>query len=130
MTGLLFVVPYWAVWPFETLLLISDTWRQSMSSPVNESGLLADILRQITTRYDDLSRRLFLIRWDFISDPVTGSRTRSGTSMDTTPSLLRSATVQKFMVGYELLASPQRDITPEAAAARSRVAAIHYLARG
>jgi len=66
----------------------------------------------------------------FHQRPTDGkSHTRSGTSTDITiPPLLRSATVQKFMVGYEMLASPQRDITPESAAARLReLSAVHYL---
>jgi UDPglucose--hexose-1-phosphate uridylyltransferase len=130
--GFAVVVPYWAVWPFETLLLSKRHVAAIDEFSVNESDLLADILRQITTRYDNLFETSFPYSMGFHQRP---SDRRSHPEWHFHghyyPPLLRSATVQKFMVGYELLASPQRDITPEAAAARLReLSAMHYLARG
>jgi UDPglucose--hexose-1-phosphate uridylyltransferase len=130
--GFAVVVPYWAVWPFETLLLSKRHVAAIDEFSVNESELLADILRQITTRYDNLFETSFPYSMGFHQRP---SERKSHPEWHFHghyyPPLLRSATVQKFMVGYELLASPQRDITPEAAAARLReLSAIHYLARG
>jgi UDPglucose--hexose-1-phosphate uridylyltransferase len=130
--GFAIVVPYWAVWPFETLLLSKRHVAAIDEFSVNESDLLADILRQITTRYDNLFKTSFPYSMGFHQRP---SDRRSHPEWHFHghyyPPLLRSATVQKFMVGYELLASPQRDITPEAAAARLReLSAMHYLARG
>jgi UDPglucose--hexose-1-phosphate uridylyltransferase len=130
--GFAIVVPYWAVWPFETLLLSKRHVAAIDEFSVNESDLLADILRQITTRYDNLFKTSFPYSMGFHQRP---SDRRSHPEWHFHghyyPPLLRSATVQKFMVGFELLASPQRDITPEAAAARLReLSAMHYLARG
>lgn len=126
------VVPYWAVWPFETLLLSKQHVAAIDEFSVNESDLLADILRQITTRYDNLFETSFPYSMGFHQRPSDRkSHPEWHFHGHYYPPLLRSATVQKFMVGYELLASPQRDITPEATAARLReLSAIHYLARG
>ena len=130
--GFAVVVPYWAVWPFETLLLSKRHVAAIDEFSVNESDLLADILRQITTRYDNLFETSFPYSMGFHQRPSDQkSHPEWHFHGHYYPPLLRSATVQKFMVGYELLASPQRDITPEAAAARLReLSAIHYLARG
>ncbi|HEY6766917.1 MAG TPA: UDP-glucose--hexose-1-phosphate uridylyltransferase [Candidatus Sulfotelmatobacter sp.] len=130
--GFAIVVPYWAVWPFETLLLSKRHVAAIDEFSVNESDLLADILRQITTRYDNLFETSFPYSMGFHQRP-SDRRLHPEWHFHGHyyPPLLRSATVQKFMVGYELLASPQRDITPEAAAARLReLSAMHYLARG
>ncbi len=130
--GFAVVVPYWAVWPFETLLLSKRHVAAIDEFSMNESDLLADILRQITTRYDNLFETSFPYSMGFHQRPSDRkSYPEWHFHGHYYPPLLRSATVQKFMVGYELLASPQRDITPEAAAARLReLTAIHYLARG
>ena len=130
--GFAVVVPYWAVWPFETLLLSKRHVSAIDEFSVHESDLLADILRQITTRYDNLFETSFPYSMGFHQRPSDRkSHPEWHFHGHYYPPLLRSATVQKFMVGYELLASPQRDITPEAAAARLReLSAIHYLARG
>jgi UDPglucose--hexose-1-phosphate uridylyltransferase len=130
--GFAVVVPYWAVWPFETLLLGKRHVAAIDEFSVNESDLLADIVRQITTRYDNLFAMSFPYSMGFHqrpSDPKSYPEWHFHGHYY--PPLLRSATVQKFMVGYELLASPQRDVTPEAAAARLReLSVMHYLARG
>jgi UDPglucose--hexose-1-phosphate uridylyltransferase len=113
------IVPFWAVWPFETLVLskrhvaaISD-----LSAP--ERDLLGDILRRITARYDNLFQTSFPYSMGFHQRPTDGeAHPEWHFHAHYLPPLLRSATVQKFMVGYELLGSPQRDITPETAAQR------------
>jgi UDPglucose--hexose-1-phosphate uridylyltransferase len=130
--GFAVLVPYWAVWPFETLLLSKRHVAAIDEFSVNESDLLADILREITTRYDNLFETSFPYSMGFHQRPSDRkSHPEWHFHGHYYPPLLRSAMVQKFMVGYELLASPQRDITPEAAAARLReLSAIHYLARG
>ena len=94
-----------------------------------ERKALADILRQITTRYDNLFEVSFPYTMGFHQKPTDGQQHPEWHfHAHYLPPLLRSATVQKFMVGYELLATPQRDITPEAAAERLRsVPAEHYL---
>lgn len=130
--GFAVVVPYWAVWPFETLLLSKRHVAAIDEFSMEEADLLADILRQITTRYDNLFETSFPYSMGFHQRPSDDkSHPEWHFHAHYYPPLLRSATVQKFMVGYELLASPQRDITPESAAARLReLSAVHYLDRG
>ena len=127
--GFVVVVPFWAVWPFETMLLSKRhiTTMDELSDV--ERKELADILRQITTRYDNLFEVSFPYTMGFHQKPTDGQQHPEWHfHAHYLPPLLRSATVQKFMVGYELLATPQRDITPEAAAERLRsVPAEHYL---
>src|SRR5450759_125467 len=85
----------------------------------DEKAALADILRRITTRYDNIFETSFPYSMGFHQRPVNGgAHPEWHFHAHYFPPLLRSATVQKFMVGYELLGSPQRDITPEAAAQR------------
>ncbi len=117
------VVPYWAVWPFETLLLSRrHTGALPAFSPAQRSGL-ADILKQLTARYDNLFRTSFPYTMGFHQ----GEDALHHFHAHFYPPLLRSATVKKFMVGFEMLGMPQRDITPESAAERLRaVAAEHY----
>ena len=115
------VVPFWAIWPFEVLVL----GRAHVSSIDQLAGEaregLADILRRITARYDNLFRVPFPYSMGFHQMPTDGSEhSEWHMHLHFLPPLLRSATVRKFMVGYELLASPQRDITPEIAAERLR----------
>ena len=88
-------------------------------------------LKDVTTRYDNLFETAFPYTMGFHQPPTNG-QDQSGWHLHAHyyPPLLRSASIRKFMVGYELLASPQRDITPEAAAARLReVPSLHYLQR-
>jgi len=115
------LVPFWAVWPFETLVLprahcsaIPDL------EPAARDGL-ADILRRLTRRYDHLFEVSFPYSMGFHQRPTDrGAHPEWHLHTHFYPPLLRSATVRKFMVGYELLAQPQRDITPESAAERLR----------
>jgi UDPglucose--hexose-1-phosphate uridylyltransferase len=106
------VVPYWAVWPFETLVAARRVVPSLLELTNEERSSLADILRRLVRRYD----RLFATPFPY----SMGLHQTSHLHLHFYPPLLRSATVRKFMVGYELLAEPQRDLTPEEAAERLR----------
>jgi UDPglucose--hexose-1-phosphate uridylyltransferase len=123
------LVPFWAVWPFETMLLSKRHLTSIDELSDNDRTGLADVLRQITTRYDNLFEVPFPYTMGFHQRPTDGQpHPEWHFHAHYLPPLLRSASVQKFMVGYELLASPQRDITPESAAERLRnLPAQHYL---
>ncbi|MGA9498338.1 MAG: UDP-glucose--hexose-1-phosphate uridylyltransferase [Terriglobales bacterium] len=125
------VVPYWAVWPFETLVLSKRHMSSIDRLTATECDLLARILKQITTRYDNLFEVPFPYSMGFHQSPADEtSHEEWHFHGHYYPPLLRSATVQKFMVGYEMLATPQRDLTPESAALRLREAGdVHYLDR-
>jgi UDPglucose--hexose-1-phosphate uridylyltransferase len=96
-----------------------------------EVAALAEILKAVTTRYDNLFEISFAYSMGFHQAPFDGeSHPEWMLHAHFYPPLLRSATVRKFMVGYEMLAMPQRDSTPEAAAERLRsLPAIHYKQR-
>jgi UDPglucose--hexose-1-phosphate uridylyltransferase len=123
------LVPYWAVWPFEVLLVSKRHFSGMDELSATEREHLADILRRLTTHYDNLFQISFPYSMGFHQRPTDGqSHPECHFHAHYYPPLLRSATIQKFMVGYELLASPQRDITPETAADQLRAAGeIHYL---
>jgi len=133
------VVPFWAVWPFETLLLPRrHVWRLPDLSG-EERDALSRVLKRLLTRYDNLFGISFpySMGWHGApcqpGAPVGATRAPGG---ETThwqlhahfyPPLLRSAVVRKFMVGYEMLAEAQRDLTAEQAAERLRaVPEVHY----
>ena len=115
------LVPFWAVWPFEVLLLSNRHLPALTSLEPDEVAGLADIMRRLTARYDNLFEISFPYSMGFHQAPVIGS-THAEWHLHAHyyPPLLRSATVRKFMVGFEMLASPQRDLTPEVAAQRLR----------
>lgn len=123
------VVPFWAVWPFETLVLSKRHVTGLDELNEEERNQLADLLRQLTTRYDNLFYSAFPYTFGFHQRPTDGEPHQEWhLHAHFYPPLLRSATVRKFMVGYEMLASPQRDITAETAAARLReTSTVHYL---
>jgi UDPglucose--hexose-1-phosphate uridylyltransferase len=125
------LVPFWAVWPFEVLLLSKEHARDFTSFGVPERVALADILKRITTRYDNLFEISFPYSMGFHPAPTDGQpHLEWHFHAHFYPPLLRSATIKKFMVGYEMLASPQRDITPEAAAGRLReTSEVHFAAK-
>jgi UDPglucose--hexose-1-phosphate uridylyltransferase len=127
--GFVAVVPYWAVWPFETMILSRRHLASLAELDDPERGHLADILRRLTIRYDNLFETEFPYSMGFHQQPTDDeSHPEFHFHAHYFPPLLRSATVQKFMVGYEMLAGPQRDITAEGAAARLRnLAETHYL---
>jgi len=122
------VVPFWAVWPFEILLLPQRHMVGFSDLSSREMSALADIMRHITARYDNLFEIPFPYSMGFHQSPVDGQE-YPGWHFHAHyyPPLLRSATVRKFMVGFEMLAMPQRDLTPETAASRLRsVSDVHY----
>lgn len=125
------VVPFWAVWPFE-VLLVSHRHAGSLAdlTPAEVAGL-ADVMRQVTTRYDNLFEVSFPYSMGFHQAPSDGiAYPAHHLHAHYYPPLLRSATVRKFMVGFEMLGMPQRDITPETAAARLREQSdIHFKQR-
>lgn len=123
------VVPFWATWPFETMLLSKRHLTALDELSESERDDLAAMLKELTTRYDNLFRTSFPYTMGFHQRPTDGQpHPEWHLHAHYYPPLLRSATVRKFMVGYELLANPQRDITPEAAAARLReISSTHYL---
>lgn len=125
------LVPFWAVWPFETIVIPKRHAGSIDELYALEREALADILRRVTTRYDNLFQISFPYSMGFHQRP-TDDEAHPEWHMHAHfyPPLLRSATVRKFQVGYEMLASPQRDITPESAAARLReLSETHYLAK-
>jgi UDPglucose--hexose-1-phosphate uridylyltransferase len=123
------LVPFWAVWPFEVLLLSRRHVSDMPSLNGAERMALADILRRITIRYDNLFETSFPYTMGFHQSPTDDSEHPEWHfHAHYYPPLLRSATVRKFMVGYEMLGTPQRDITPESAAQRLReLPERHYL---
>ncbi len=123
------VVPFWAVWPFETLLISRRHVTGLDELNDAERTGLAEILQQLTIRYDNLFRTSFPYTMGFHQRPTdSGAHSEFHLHAHFYPPLLRSATVRKFMVGYEMLGMPQRDITPEAAVERLReVSSVHYL---
>ena len=126
------LVPFWANWPFETLVLCKRQIRHIGEMTDSERDDLADILKRLTTRYDNLFECSFPYSAGMHQAPTDGEEHAEWDwHMHFYPPLLRSATVKKFMVGYEMLADPQRDLTPEVAAARLRdLPEVHYLDRG
>ncbi len=123
------LVPFWAIWPFETLLVSRRCVSALDELNDEERTALAEILRQATIRYDNLFRTSFPYTMGFHQRPTDGGAyPEFHLHAHFYPPLLRSATIKKFMVGYEMLAMPQRDITPETAALWLReVPALHYL---
>jgi len=115
------LVPFWAVWPFEAMLIgIRHVGALDELTPDEKDGL-ADILKRLTTRYDHLFDVSFPYSMGFHQRPTDGApHSEWHLHAHFYPPLLRSATVRKFMVGYEMLDMPQRDLTPEAAAHRLR----------
>jgi UDPglucose--hexose-1-phosphate uridylyltransferase len=117
------LVPFWAVWPFETMVIARRHVASIDLLTLPERDSLADILKRTTARYDRLFDVSFPYSLGFHQRPTDGAaHDEHHMHLHFYPPLLRSATVRKFLVGYEMLATPQRDITPEAAAQRLREA--------
>jgi len=115
------VVPFWAVWPFEVLVLANEHIAAMDQLSPDAERALADILTRVTSRYDNIFGVSFPYSMGFHQRPTDGEEHAEWHfHAHFYPPLLRSATVRKFMVGYEMLATPQRDITPESAAERLR----------
>lgn len=123
----LVVVPFWAVWPFETLLLPKRHVLRLPDLDDAERDSLADILKCHLTKYDNLFEIAFPYSMGWHGAPFDDQdNTHWQLHAHFYPPLLRSATVRKFMVGYEMLAEPQRDLTPEQAAERLRALPEHH----
>lgn len=126
------LVPYWAAWPFETLLLPkAHVTHMDELSPAQKADL-AVAVKALTTRYDNLFQCSFPYSMGWHGRPTGPTAADDSRHWQLHahfyPPLLRSASVRKFMVGYEMLAETQRDITPEQAAARlQQTSEIHYL---
>ena len=122
------LVPFWAVWPFELMLVPVRRVPDLPSLSSGERDALADILHRVCVRYDNLFRTSFPYSMGFHGRPTDGGE-HPWWRLHAVyfPPLLRSATVRKFLVGYELTAEPQRDLTAEDAAARLRAQSeTHY----
>jgi UDPglucose--hexose-1-phosphate uridylyltransferase len=117
----LVVVPFWAVWPFETLVISKrQVGTLPELNPAERDGL-ADSLSKLTAAYDKVFDTPFPYSMGFHQTPTDGKAyPEQHLHAHFLPPLLRSATVRKFMVGYELMANPQRDVTPESSAERIR----------
>jgi UDPglucose--hexose-1-phosphate uridylyltransferase len=118
------IVPFWAVWPFETMVLPVRHAAGIDELSAGERQALADILKRVTSRYDAMFSAACPYSMGFHQRPTGGDpHPEWHLHAHFYPPVLRSASVHKFMVGYELLAAPQRDLTPERAAAIFREAA-------
>lgn len=128
--GWVALVPYWALWPFETLVLPRRSLRTLLDLDDADRAGLADLLKRLTTRYDNLFEVPFPYSMGLHQAPFDGEPHPEWIlHAHFYPPLLRSATVKKFMVGYEMLATPGRDLTPEGAAERLReMSEVHYKA--
>jgi len=116
------LVPFWAVWPFETMIIGKRHTGALDELSDEERDGMAEILKRLTSRYDRLFEVSFPYSMGFHQRPTNKLKPNTEWHLHAHfyPPLLRSATVRKFMVGYEMLAEPQRDITPETAAERLR----------
>ena len=118
------MVPYWAVWPFETIILPRHQIGSFLDFSPEQTEGLADILKRLTSLYDALFDVSFPYTMGFHQRPTDDAQHPEWTfHAHFYPPLLRSAEIRKFMVGFEMLGMPQRDITPETAAERLRAAA-------
>ena len=122
------VVPYRAVWPFETLLMPKTHIQRLTDLSETQREDLALALKKLTTKYDNLFETSFPYSMGFHAAPFNGEDNQHWQlHAHFYPPLLRSATVRKFMVGYEMLGESQRDLTAEQAAARLReLSEVHY----
>jgi UDPglucose--hexose-1-phosphate uridylyltransferase len=122
------VVPYWAVWPYETLLMPRRHVLRLPDLQEKERNSLSEILKRLLTRYDNLFEVSFPYSMGWHGAPFdAGDQSHWQLHAHFFPPLLRSATVKKFMVGYEMLAEAQRDLTAEQAAQKLRdMSEVHY----
>ncbi len=122
------LVPFWATWPFETMILPRKKYRHIAELGSKEVVSFAEIIKTITTKYDNLFEMSFPYSAGIHQAPTDGGEHPEWHfHMSFYPPLLRSAAVKKFMVGYEMFANPQRDITAESAAKTlANLAIRHY----
>lgn len=111
------LVPYWAVWPYEVMIVPHKHYQHIGQLNAEEEDAFADIIKKVTIKYDNLFSTSFPYSSGIHQIPTDGKEYPEWHfHMSFYPPLLRSATVKKFMVGYEMFAGPQRDITAEQAA--------------
>jgi UDPglucose--hexose-1-phosphate uridylyltransferase len=122
------LVPFWAVWPFETILIPKRQVENIIQLTEPEKLAFADALKRLTVLYDNLFKISFPYSAGIHQSPTDGNKHPYWhLHMSFYPPLLRSATIKKFLVGYEMFANPQRDMTPEASVAiLKKLPAIHY----
>lgn len=122
------VIPYWAAWPFESLLLPKFACQQIGELSAQQQHSLAAALKELTCRYDNLFNTSFPYSMGWHGAPTSEADNPAWQlHAHFFPPLLRSASVRKFMVGYEMLAEAQRDLTPEQAAEKLQsVPTVHY----
>lgn len=125
------LVPFWATWPFEAMIISRRSIQNITQLTDNEKTDFADIYKRLTVKYDNLFEVSFPYSAGIHQAPTDGKdHSEWHVHMHFYPPLLRSATVKKFMVGYEMLGNPQRDITAEQAAQRLReLPDVHYKKR-
>lgn len=110
------LIPYWAVWPYEAMIVPIKHYQHIGQLNDKEVSAYAEVLKGLTIRYDNLFETSFPYSSGIHQSPTDGDHPEWHFHMSFYPPLLRSATVKKFMVGYEMFANPQRDITAEQAA--------------
>ena len=111
------LIPFWATWPYETIVIPKFHSQNILSLNDNQKISLAGILKEATVRYDNLFETSFPYSMGIHQSPTDGGQHHEWHwHIHFYPPLLRSATVKKFMVGFEMLAMPQRDLSPEQAA--------------
>ena len=122
------LVPFWAVWPYELMIVPKRHFQHIGQMTENEKNNFAKMLKGLTIRMDNLFETSFPYSSGIHQSPTDGiDRPEWHFHMSFYPPLLRSATVKKFMVGYEMFATPQRDITAEQAAEKFRsLPGLHY----
>ena len=122
------LVPFWAIWPFETIIIPKHNHPQIISLSNSEISSFASIYKEITCKYDNLFSVSFPYSAGIHQAPYNTENIEHWRwHMHFYPPLLRSAEIKKYMVGYEMLAEPQRDITPEQAAQiLQKASSIHF----
>ncbi|MEM7037067.1 MAG: UDP-glucose--hexose-1-phosphate uridylyltransferase [Bacteroidota bacterium] len=122
------LVPFWAVWPYEIMLIPRRHFQNLTQITAEEITAFADLIKRVTTRYDNLFEVSFPYSSGIHQSPTDGQpHLEWHFHMAFYPPLLRSAEIKKFMVGYEMFGNPQRDITAETAAAQLRdLSEVHY----
>lgn len=123
------LVPFWAVWPYETMIVSKRKTENISEFSESEKMSLAEIIKNLTTKYDNLFEISFPYSAGIHQSPTDGKpHPEWHFHMHFYPPLLRNATIKKFMVGYEMLAEPQRDITPEQSAEiLKKISLTHYM---
>lgn len=122
------LVPFWATWPFEAMIVPKRHLQNVTQLTDEERDGFADIYKKLTVKYDNMFEVSFPYSAGIHQSPTDGEEHPEWhLHMHFYPPLLRSATVKKFMVGYEMLGNPQRDITPEQGAQKLReLSDVHY----